>query len=134
MQPLRTGVHIGFGMTPSEMRVSWATYQTMQGPPSRAPKGGDGKGHYGGTCPKAGCGGSYVQWGLSAGALTSSNASGTATAQTYDSGRVWSQHTVSLTGLKPSTKYFYRVGDPATGWSAVTSFRSQVRRALRRHT
>ena len=32
---------------------------------------------------------------------------------------------VGRTGLKPATKYHYRVGDPATGWSETFSFRSQ---------
>lgn len=31
-----------------------------------------------------------------------------------------------MTGLKPVTKYFYRVGDEKTGWSKTFTFTSQV--------
>jgi hypothetical protein len=33
-------------------------------------------------------------------------------------------HETELTGLKPDTKYYYRVGEDADGWSAVFSFRT----------
>lgn len=113
------GVHIGYGLDPTEMRVSWATYKSV------TPSGALGMGVYGGVCPAAGCGGSHAEWGLTATALTEKSAAGAATVQTYDANRTWYQHTISLTGLKPSTKYFYRVGDPATGWSRVFSFTSE---------
>eukprot|EP01046_Picozoa_sp_COSAG06_P085859 COSAG06_NODE_32519_length_504_cov_1.901235_1_plen_96_part_01 len=96
--------------------MSWATYATVE------TSGALDTGHYGGDCPTTGCGGSHAQWGLSATSLTESSSSGTATLQTYDANRTWYQHKISLTGLKPATKYFYRVGDPATGWSRVFSF------------
>lgn len=100
--------------------MSWATYATVE------TSGALDTGHYGGDCPTTGCGGSHAQWGLSATSLTESSSSGTATLQTYDANRTWYQHKISLTGLKPATKYFYRVGDPATGWSRVFSFESLV--------
>lgn len=38
---------------------------------------------------------------------------------------------VLLTGLRPDTTYFYRVGDPAGGWSEIQSFRTGETRSRR---
>jgi hypothetical protein len=46
---------------------------------------------------------------------------------TVDPGRTWYNHLANMTGLKPVTRYYYRVGDPARGgWSKIFTFRSQV--------
>lgn len=42
-----------------------------------------------------------------------------------DALRNWTTHTATMVDLKPDTVYFYRVGDPAFGWSNVFHFRSQ---------
>ena len=65
-----------------------------------------------------------LQWGLSPTALTQAN-TGAIVPFTADAGRNWTQHTISMTGLKPATEYHYRVGDPATSWSETFRFRSQ---------
>eukprot|EP01052_Picozoa_sp_SAG31_P022196 SAG31_NODE_1754_length_7344_cov_20.426639_2_plen_192_part_00 len=80
--------------------------------PGSKPPSGDENGHYGGKCPSGGCGGSHVQWGLSVESLTETNSSGLVVPYSMDEGRNWSQHTILMSGLKPATKYFYRVGDP----------------------
>lgn len=65
---------------------------------------------------------SVVQYGLSKDALTKSVEG---TVDTYTaSGWVGTIHRALMTGLRPSTTYFYRVGDPASSapWSEIFSF------------
>ena len=97
-------VHIALGHTPATMGVQWATY-------------GDG-----------GKARALVQWAESAAAVSSApQLPGASFAFTADSGRTWYNHVANMTGLAPVTRYFYRVGDPATGgWSQIFHFKSQV--------
>lgn len=67
---------------------------------------------------------STVQWGTSnsAAGLTNS-ADGKANDRNYSSGGwVGSIHSAVMTGLKPATTYYYRVGDASGGWSDIVSF------------
>jgi len=61
-----------------------------------------------------------VEWGLDAASMTSS-ASGTSNLGPGNLGYI---HEAEMTQLKPDTAYFYRVGDPAGGWSAPFTFRT----------
>ncbi|HQP37261.1 MAG TPA: fibronectin type III domain-containing protein [Polyangiaceae bacterium] len=63
---------------------------------------------------------SKVQWGLDAAKLTST-AAGTSELGPGNLGYI---HEAEMTGLKPGTTYFYRVGDDTDGWSAPFSFRT----------
>jgi hypothetical protein len=101
-------VRLAFGSTPSEMSVQWATYETDKNATS----------------------GSTVQWGSSADNLDQT-AQGSSFIFTMDSGRTWFNHVAKMSGLKPVTKYFYRVGGVsptggATAWTTVFHFISQV--------
>jgi hypothetical protein len=64
---------------------------------------------------------STVVYGTDPEALSQS-ASSTSYKFDQDSGRVWYNHVAQMVGLRPSTKYFYRVGSE----SATFHFRSQV--------
>ena len=97
-------VHLALGHTPATMAVQWSTY------------GDDGKA------------GTLVQWAESADAVSSAaQVPGETFAFTADADRTWYNHVANMTGLKPVTQYYYRVGDPGNGgWSKVFNFKSQV--------
>jgi len=63
-------------------------------------------------------------WGSKADDLEHS-AVGGATVFTSDPERNWTMHTAEMTGLAPSSQYFYKVGG-ATGWSYIFEFKSQA--------
>ena len=129
-------VHLGLGPSPAEMRVAWATYETRHF---------NGAFHTAsGNCTIDSCGGTAVQWAESAAALldadrnSSSSSPGNRTLFTADGGnkhcreqapdqcaRAWVVHTASMGGLQPLTRYYYRVGDGGSGWSAISTFVSQ---------
>lgn len=71
-----------------------------------------------------GDGASTVMWGTTPRALeTWSSANGyNWTFTDSSSGRQYSMHAASMTGLTPGAAYFYRVGNALDGWSAVNNF------------
>ena len=96
-------VHLALGYTPATMAVSWATYETTSTPSTE----------------------SVVMWGLSADSLDQKS-TGDVRSFTADKGRVFYTHAANMTGLKPSTRYFYKVGDATNGFSEVFNFKSQA--------
>ena len=84
-------VHLALGHTPATMGVQWATLND-----------------------ELGAAGTYVQWAESAAAVaTSPIVPGAKFKFTVDPGRTWYNHVANMTGLKPVTQYFYRVGGSA---------------------
>ena len=65
---------------------------------------------------------SMVEYGETSGALDLS-ASGTNATYTYGSYTIGLIHHATMTGLKPQTTYYYRVGDADTGYSEEFSFK-----------
>jgi phosphodiesterase/alkaline phosphatase D-like protein len=51
----------------------------------------------------------HVAYSVDAGLANSASAMGDVRSFTVDTGRVWYTHTANMTGLKPSTKYYYQV-------------------------
>lgn len=96
-------VTLGLSSDPTRMNVQWQTPTT------------------GGVL---GAGTSTVQWGTSPRSLTSSSAGYNWTFTDSSTGRAYSLHAASMTGLAPGATYFYRVGDALDGWSAVNNFRA----------
>eukprot|EP00937_MAST-01D_sp_MAST-1D-sp2_P007861 g7861.t1 len=98
-------VHLALGYTPATMAVQWSTQDNAAAPTSE----------------------STVQWSLDGKSWTDAmTATGEAHAFTIDSGRTWYNHVANMTGLRPATRYYYRVGGAESGWSQVFDFRSQV--------
>jgi len=93
------GLRLALGLDPSAMRVAWQTYDVLKAE-------------------------TKVMWGSKADDLEHS-AVGGATVFTSDPERNWTMHTAEMTGLAPSSQYFYKVGG-ATGWSDIFEFKSQA--------
>lgn len=93
-------IHLAVGRTPDYMAVQWAVIDEF--------------------CTT----GTYVQYGLSSDALTN-QVYGLCYPFDLNSQKIQKQsnHVAYMTNLKPSTKYFYRVGD-LTRWSQIYSFKS----------
>ena len=89
-------VHLSLSRRPSEMVVMWTTLRET---PTHT-----------------------VEWGLAPGRLTSTSG-GNVTTYTWF-GWEGSLHRAVMTGLKPTTRYYYRVGDASGGFSPVHSFRT----------
>jgi len=96
-------VRIGLGYSPASMHVAWATMENTSAPVAET----------------------NVQWGISASKLDAT-AKGEAVVFTSDPNRNFTTHMAVMSSLKPSSKYFYRVGGPTSGWSQVFSFKSQA--------
>lgn len=92
-------VHLALSSDPSRMFVQW---MSAQGPVN------------GGT--------PQVQWGTSSGALTNTAAASNWTWIDAASQTARTNNIATLTGLVPAAVYYYRVGDPVDGWSAVLRF------------
>lgn len=90
-------IHLSLRQLSSEMRVTWVTLR-------------DTNTH-------------TVQWGLSEQAVSSQQQDGTVTTYTQ-AGWIGKIHSAVMVGLKPSTDYFYRVGDATGGFSPVFKFRT----------
>ena len=88
---------INFGQASDEMVIGWITANTAAT--------------------------STVEYGTTSGEYDST-AEGTSTTYTYGSYESGLIHHVTLSGLLPKTKYFYRVGDAATGYSDEANFTS----------
>eukprot|EP01094_Clydonella_sp_ATCC50884_P011555 TRINITY_DN2134_c0_g1_i3.p1 TRINITY_DN2134_c0_g1~~TRINITY_DN2134_c0_g1_i3.p1 ORF type:complete len:421 (+),score=68.47 TRINITY_DN2134_c0_g1_i3:19-1281(+) len=84
-------IHLAYPGDPTQLAFSWTTSEKVPNP--------------------------MVQLGSSSGAFTR-NVS--ASASTYSKGG-WKGflYTATATGLTPSQKYYYRVGDPAMGWTVI---------------
>ena len=95
-----SNVHLALSSDPTRMHVQWTS----------AP--GDVLGN----------GSSTLQWGVGPRALTSSAAGRNFSYTSPDTKRVYTFNGGTMTGLQPGGAYFYRVGDPLDGWSAVSSF------------
>ena len=81
-------VRLALGLSPASMAVAWATMENTPAPIA----------------------GSEVQWGLYADLSHHESATGRADTFHSDPGRNFSTHTALMTGLRPSTRYYYRVG------------------------
>ena len=86
-------VRLALGLSPASMAVAWATMENTPAPIA----------------------GSEVQWGLSADLSHHESATGRADTFHSDPGRNFSTHTALMTGLQPSTRYYYRVGSSSSG-------------------
>ena len=93
------GLRLALGLDPSAMRIAWQTYDVLKAE-------------------------TKVMWGSKADSLDHT-ATGGATVFTSDPARNWTMHTAEMTGLAPSSQYFYKVGG-STGWSEVFQFKSQA--------
>eukprot|EP00750_Incisomonas_marina_P007646 INCI15019.2.p1 GENE.INCI15019.2~~INCI15019.2.p1 ORF type:complete len:838 (+),score=117.03 INCI15019.2:61-2514(+) len=96
-------VHTAFGHSPDTLAVQWSTMGELPPDPPH-----------------------LLQWGEDTAFSFGGNVTSTAVAFTADAGRVWFNHVASMTQLKPSSKYFYRVGSDSDGWSETFSITSQV--------
>ena len=85
-------VHTALGMTEDTLNVQWASDVSSAQ--------------------------SELMWGLSSSALTN-HAVGDVMNFTQDNGRTWQTRTATMTGLTVGTKYYYKVGDSLSGFSAV---------------
>lgn len=94
-------VHIALGANPSIMGVQWVT---AEGPELNS--------------------NTTVMWGTDPNEL-SNTAAGAAFLFNADSDRPWWNHLANMTGLKPLTTYYYKVGDALNGFSRVFHFQSQ---------
>eukprot|EP00929_Paragymnodinium_shiwhaense_P003129 TRINITY_DN10353_c0_g1_i1.p1 TRINITY_DN10353_c0_g1~~TRINITY_DN10353_c0_g1_i1.p1 ORF type:complete len:589 (-),score=88.12 TRINITY_DN10353_c0_g1_i1:439-2148(-) len=97
-------VHLALGSLQTSVNVAWVTF-------ADAP--------------------AQVAWGTSKDALTAS-ASGDSRPFTSDPDRVWYSHAATLSDLKPSTRYYYKVGFNES-WSDIFSFMHRREGAPYRH-
>ena len=105
------GVHLALGYSITSMSAGWQTMENTSKPFTN----------------------SIVEYALSPdwlGHAGTSFAIGDVRSFTADPGRTWYSHTVIMTDLKPSTRYYYRVGSNSTlspvSWSSIFSFESAV--------
>ena len=91
-------VHLSLTGTASEMRVGWTTLEP--------------------TATHT------VRWGSTTAGLSSAAVGSNTTY--YHFGWLGQLHTAVMTGLAPSSRYFYQVGDSAGGWSKVFSVRLRL--------
>lgn len=66
-----------------------------------------------------------VRWSLSKDLSNATTAQGDVRPFTADAGRVWYTHTANMTGLKPSTRYYYQVLSASAESTSTFSFKTQ---------
>jgi len=104
-------VHLAPSSDATRMHVQWAT-GLFPWPASQGDSLGSGI--------------STVQYGASPRALTmaAAGANWTWTDALSPTNRTYTHHLATMTGLAPGQVYFYRVGVPLDGWSAIYTFRA----------
>jgi len=95
-------IHIAIGSSPSEMNLQWSTI-------------------HGGDIKTA----SSVEWGEDPNHMSNSvDGDSTIFVDGGEESYTQTHHLATMTGLSPSTKYYYQVGGPDSGFSDVLEFTS----------
>ena len=104
-------VHLAPSSDPTRMHVQWST-GLFPWPASQGDSLGSGV--------------STVQFGLAPRALdmTATGANWSWVDALSPTNRTYTHHLATMEGLTPGAEYFFRVGVPLDGWSAVSSFRA----------